>query len=142
MRERLAKGIAVATIAVIAVLAFLFARLQNPSVETTATSSVPTGAPAPAEESPPSVQAGREIYDRRGCALCHSIAGEGNPRYPLDGVGARRERAVLRGWILGLEAPADSLPPSALRVKRGYQDLPAGEIEALLDFVSSLKSGG
>ena len=38
---------------------------------------------------------------QQACARCHSIAGKGNPRRPLDGVGARRNAAELRDWNIG-----------------------------------------
>ncbi|NIQ59729.1 MAG: c-type cytochrome, partial [Gammaproteobacteria bacterium] len=99
MRDLLARTTAVALLVLVASLAGLFAWRQN---------SAPGRAQAP--EGPgavplqPAVDAelaarGRDVYVELSCDRCHAVAGEGNPRHPLDGVGARRSRAAIREWI-------------------------------------------
>lgn len=39
---------------------------------------------------------GEQIYAAQKCALCHSIAGKGNPKGPLDGVGSKLTAEDLR----------------------------------------------
>lgn len=109
-----------------------------------ATPPVVTPAAAPAVVSPPSTRSadsirGRVVFDSVGCARCHSAGGVGSPRYPLDGVGARRSEPELRAWILGADALADSLPPSALRTKQSYRAMKAADLDALVAFLKSLK---
>ncbi|MDX1396243.1 MAG: c-type cytochrome [Gemmatimonadota bacterium] len=143
MRERLAKWIAAGTIVVIAGLALLFARLQNPPAgEEVAQPAVGDATPTPARMPVSAGAAGRAVYDGLGCARCHSIAGEGSPRYPLDGVGSRREREEIRAWVLGLEDVEDSLSSAVLRRKAEYRGIPPGDLEALLDLLSGLHGSG
>jgi hypothetical protein len=174
MRQRIAVAVAVLAVGLLAGLAALFARAQNPSMAMSAGEGVEPSQPsAPATVSTPTeltaaeaprgaarqsspepstaaeaagatVQTpdslrGRVVFDSLGCARCHSVAGVGSPRYPLDGVGARRNAAQLRAWTQGADALADSLPPSALRTKQSFQALKPEDLNALVAFLRSLK---
>jgi cytochrome c553 len=81
--------------------------------------------------------AGRRAFERLGCAMCHSIAGRGNPDSPLDGVGQRLDRAALRDWATGTGAAQDKLPASIARRKaRAAEDR---DLDQLLDYLAALK---
>jgi hypothetical protein len=168
MRQRVAVAVAVLAISVLAGLAALFSRAQNPPMAALADEPVAVrpgapadepsagGAPSPADapgvaeaptaaEAPsgaltqtPDIRRGRVVFDSVGCARCHSVAGVGSPRYPLDGVGARRNAAQLRAWTQGADVLADSLPPSALRTKQAFKALKAADLDALVAFLQSL----
>ena len=43
------------------------------------------------------VELGRRVYDREGCAICHSIEGKGKRGHPLDGIGARLSKEASEG---------------------------------------------
>jgi cytochrome c5 len=138
MRERLARGLALLTAAFTVLLALAFARIQNPA---------PLAVEVPAAAAPPRndmrralADAGRAVYEDQGCAMCHSIAGVGNPRYPLDGVGDRREPADIRKWIVGAAELEDRLPPRAFRMKQDYQELSPGDLDALVAFMEALRN--
>jgi mono/diheme cytochrome c family protein len=131
MRERLAEILAAFTAALVVVLAAAFSLMQN----------APREASAPAPQADAAVlAAGREAYARHGCAGCHAIAGEGNPRFPLDGVGARLAPPALRDWIVASEAVRPQLPASAARLKQRYAALPPEELQALVDYLASLRA--
>lgn len=136
MRERLAIGISVLAVAVVVGLSAVFARAQNPPVSDTPPESQLAATPV-AEAS--DTARGRVVYEQNRCARCHSIAGVGSARYPLDGVGARRDTASLRAWTIGSTEVADSLSPAALRTKQGFAEIPAADLHALVEFLASLK---
>ncbi|HSM61292.1 MAG TPA: cytochrome c [Longimicrobiales bacterium] len=148
MRQQLAVWAAVTCIALVAFLALGVARRVNPDtpVRERVVGAEPGGdsadraIPDTSQESAPpsSVERGHRVYDASGCSLCHAVAGRGNPRNPLDGVGTRRDREGLRAWIVAEAAVADSLSPSALRRKRSYGSLPEEDLEALIDYLASL----
>ncbi|MCL4800308.1 MAG: c-type cytochrome [Burkholderiales bacterium] len=117
----------------VVLLALAFAWLQNPHPPAAAPAAAPPAAPAAAL-----VEAGRAFYAAEGCAMCHAIAGEGNPRFPLDGVGARRDAAELRDWILATGTAAEALSARAVRMKQGYRALGEAELEALVAYMQSL----
>jgi mono/diheme cytochrome c family protein len=140
MRERLAAGLSVLAIGLLALLSVVFAATQNRGVPP---DSVATPTPhadvAPADVAPAqdSVR-GRQVFQAQGCERCHSVEGVGSPRYPLDGVGSRRGREALRDWTVAGVAVVDSLSPSAARAKRRYAEMPAEEMDALLSYMQRL----
>ena len=79
------------------------------------------------------VTRGADVYREQKCQACHSIAGVGNKRYPLDGVGARRTEEEIRKWIV---APREMNPTVS---KRAYDRLPKADLEALVAYLKSLR---
>lgn len=133
MREIIARGICCLTVVVVLVLAHLFAARHNPdSVVESSGKLSPQPAPSP------DVGQGRRVYDAQGCSSCHAIAGAGNPRYPLDGVGTRRSPAELRDWITGTGSATEELSPATLRRKQRYRELPEAELKALVAYLAGL----
>ena len=83
------------------------------------------------------IEKGKAVYDVQKCALCHSIAGRGNTKGPLDNVGSRLNTEDLRKWIVSpkeMKAPANRKPDM-----RAYPSLPAADLDALVAFMGSLK---
>lgn len=132
MRELWVRIVAGITGALVLLLALAFAWLQNPRAPVAAP-AVPAAAPPPAL-----VEQGRRVYTEQGCALCHAIAGKGNPRSPLDGVGARHDAQALRDWILARGAAETALPARAVRGKHDYRALAGSELDALVAYLQSL----
>jgi cytochrome c553 len=156
MRKRMALAVALVTLVAAASLSLLIARQQNPVAgdgtgpaaaapadgDTTGATDPVAAAPAERDESPQAAamqERGRAVYDAANCARCHSIAGQGNPRNPLDGVAARRTAAELEAWTFGGGAVADSLAPAVLRTKQQYRDLPAADVTALVAYLGTLR---
>lgn len=130
MRETWVRIIVGASGVLTILLALLFAWSQNPGTP-------PTRVATPADPSL-LVESGRAVYQAQGCASCHAIAGAGNPRYPLDGVGDRHDATALRDWILATGTAATLLPRRAAVMKEDYRDLGTDEIDALVAYLSSL----
>jgi mono/diheme cytochrome c family protein len=83
---------------------------------------------------PPSrIERGRTVYVEQKCQACHSIAGMGSRRYPLDGVGSKLSADDIRKWIV---APREMNPKVS---KRAFDSLPPPDLEALVAYVSSLR---
>lgn len=92
-----------------------------------------TGA-GPATPADSLVARGKEVYRQQRCRVCHSIAGDGNRRYPLDGVASRLGEDALRKWIV---APREMQP--GVR-KRAYDRLPAADVAALVAYLKTLRA--
>jgi cytochrome c2 len=45
------------------------------------------------------VEKGKAVYEAQKCKMCHSIAGVGNKKSPLDGVGGKLSEADIHKWI-------------------------------------------
>lgn len=139
MRERLVQLLVVLTTVLVLAVSVGFAFLHNgfsPDAQgdpQTATDvhTAPATAPAAAAR-------GRTVLESQGCLRCHSVAGQGNPRLSLDGVGTRRDRAELEAWTLALPGVVDQLPARARSSKEDYRALPPGELADLLDYLETL----
>src|SRR5262245_37758244 len=84
------------------------------------------------------VAKGQKVYADTKCAVCHSIAGEGNKKGPLDGVAAKVAAADMRQWItnapeMAAKAKADRKPPM-----KAYTLAPE-DLDALLAYLQTLK---
>ena len=136
MRERWSKVLTVLTGAFALLLAYTVADLRNPAERAAASPPPPQAADAPAA-APDQAQgrAGKEIYGREGCARCHSIAGEGSPRSPLDGVGERLSAEEIRKWIVASPELEDELSGRVFRAKQAYGKLPEAELAALVAYL-------
>ncbi len=58
------------------------------------------------------VKKGQELFTSQKCTMCHSVAGVGNKKFPLDGVGAKLSAADLKEWIVN---------PDAMQAKLGTE---------------------
>jgi mono/diheme cytochrome c family protein len=136
MREVIARLICIFTVVVVLALAHVFAARHNPVKADTKPlpSSGAASAPIPA----PAIERGRQVYAEQGCSSCHAIAGVGNPRNPLDGVGGRRNHAELIEWVTGAGSTVDQLAPAVLRRKQRYRDLPQESMNDLVAYLGSL----
>jgi mono/diheme cytochrome c family protein len=89
-------------------------------------------APPPAAELARQIARGKVVYAEQKCAACHLIAGVGNKRSVLDGVGSRVTEANLRLWIVN---PRKVKPTVR---KPDYSRLPAPDVDALVAYLKSL----
>jgi mono/diheme cytochrome c family protein len=83
---------------------------------------------------------GEKVYAAQKCSVCHAIAGKGNKTNPLDGVGKKLTAAEIKEWIVdpvGMAAKAKSTKKPPMTNK--YSKLPAGDIDALVAYMQSLK---
>jgi mono/diheme cytochrome c family protein len=139
MRESLARGVTVATTLALVGAVGAFALLQQRGPDAQARPAA-VGAPERLDPVPDALAAliarGKEVYDEVRCAVCHSIAGEGSPRYPLDGVGSRLTAEEIRLWIVD---PQEARP--GVR-KPAYDDLEPEELQGLIAYMGSLKEPG
>lgn len=42
---------------------------------------------------------GKAVYEAQKCKMCHSIAGVGNKKSPLDAVGGKLSEADIKKWV-------------------------------------------
>jgi len=158
VREIIARAVSVLTVMVVVGLSLLFASQHNPAaapesvdsvvgtaVEAAMASAEAGGAAKPSEQPPPAgssaqSERGRAVYEQQKCGTCHSIAGEGNPRNPLDGTGARWDANELRDWVTGAGVAQEVLSPAIVKRKQRYQGMAPEDLEALVTYLFGLKS--
>ena len=86
-----------------------------------------------------SADAGKKVYTDQKCSVCHSIAGAGNKKGPLDKIGTKLSADEIRSWItdapaMATKAKADRKPPM-----KAYSTLPKAEVDSLVAYMQSLK---
>jgi mono/diheme cytochrome c family protein len=156
MREQWARNIAIMTGILLVLMAMIFSMIQNPSkpqhstvddalIIQDTTVQPDTTVQADKKVQPKSdlkkqalIATGRSVFETQKCLRCHSIAGKGNPRYPLDGVGQRRTADSIRQWILAPAELKDQLPTGAFQVKQAYRNQSPEDINALVAYLQSL----
>ena len=142
MRELIAKSVCVFALGLVVTLAYLFATHQNPEIQ--AERDDPPAAhsvvPVADQQTTASHAEGIKVFQEQKCSLCHSIAGVGSPRSPLDGIGDRRPASELRDWITGSGSASNGLAPSIIKRKQRFHEISTNEMEALILYLSSLKT--
>ncbi len=76
---------------------------------------------------------GKEVYTAQKCQMCHAIAGVGNKKNPLDGVGAKLTPDKIKSWIT---EPKKMDPKTTMPAKAS---IPAKDLDDLVEYLSSLK---
>ena len=83
---------------------------------------------------------GAKVYADQKCSICHSIAGKGNAKGPLDEVGSKLSTADIHEWIVDPAAAATKHKATrkpAMPAK--YASLPKDDLDALVAYLASLK---
>jgi mono/diheme cytochrome c family protein len=85
------------------------------------------------------VEEGAKVFAAQKCSICHSIAGVGNKKLPLDGVGSKLSAAQIREWIVDPRAAEKKANSTTKPVMRAYPNLPKTDVDALVAYLQSLK---
>lgn len=93
-----------------------------------------TAGPARAQD----VAKGAKIYADQKCAMCHSIAGVGNKKGPLDGIGSKYSNADLHAWIVDAKGMTEKTKSDRKPPMKNYA-LPKEDVDALVAYMASLK---
>lgn len=81
---------------------------------------------------------GEKLFIDQKCSLCHSIAGKGNVKGPLDEVGSKDSAADIRAWIS--DANAMTAKTGATRKPAMKQfTLEKDDVDALVAYLTTLK---
>jgi len=84
------------------------------------------------------VDKGMKVYAEQKCALCHSIAGKGMAKGPLDGVGTKLTAAQIREWITDPKAMTTKMKAERKPVMKEYKALPKEDVDALVAYMLTL----
>lgn len=81
---------------------------------------------------------GEKVYADQKCSLCHSIAGKGNAKGSLDGVGAKLKPEEIRQWVVDAKGMTAKTKATRKPDMKQYT-LPKEDVDALVAYLSSLK---
>ena len=83
-------------------------------------------------------KAGEKLFADQKCAVCHSIAGKGNVKGPLDDVGSRLPAADLSAWLTDAKAMTVKTKAPRKPEMKAYT-LEKNEVDALVAYLLTLK---
>jgi cytochrome c2 len=78
---------------------------------------------------------GKDVYAKQNCKVCHSIAKVGNPKTPLDGVGAKLTEDQMTKWI---RTPKD-MNPKSIMMAYPASKISDADLANLVAYLLSLK---
>jgi len=76
---------------------------------------------------------GKKLYAEKKCQMCHSIAGVGNKKNPLDGVGSKLKPEEIEKWI---QSPKEMKADSKMKA---YPEITGKALEDLTAYMLSVK---
>src|SRR4051812_37619399 len=82
---------------------------------------------------------GPAIFVSQKCSLCHSIAGKGNPKGPLDSVGATNSAAEIKQWLTdaeGMRAKTKATRTPAMKTPK----LAPEQLDTMVAYLQTLKA--
>lgn len=82
---------------------------------------------------------GAQVFAAQKCSMCHAIAGKGNAKGPLDGVGAKYSAADLKEWIVNAKVMMEKTKATRKPPMRDFSALPAADVDALVTYLRTLK---
>jgi len=85
------------------------------------------------------IEKGMKLYAEQKCSLCHAIAGKGNAKGSLDGVGSKLSADEIREWIVNPKAMTEKTKAERRPAMRAYPDLAKADLDALVAYMLSLK---
>ena len=85
------------------------------------------------------IDKGIKVYADQKCSVCHSIAGVGNTKGPLDSVGLRLTADDVREWMIHPAEMTKKTNAPRKPFMRAYPSLPKEDLDALVAYMLSLK---
>ena len=81
---------------------------------------------------------GEQLFTEQKCSLCHSIAGKGNAKGPLDGVGSKLAADDIRAWLVDAKSMTAKTKATRKPEMKAFT-LPKDDVDALVAYLSGLK---
>ena len=96
-----------------------------------------TGAAAAQDKA--QIERGEKVYVAQKCSLCHSVAGKGNAKGALDGVGTKLTADAIHEWLVTPVEAAKKANATRKPPMKAYASLPKEDLDGLVAYMSSLK---
>ena len=81
---------------------------------------------------------GEKVYAAQKCSLCHSIAGKGNAKGPLDEVGSKLSDGEIRSWLTDAKGMTEKTHATRKPAMKAYT-LSKEDVDALGVYLSAMK---
>jgi mono/diheme cytochrome c family protein len=94
---------------------------------------------APAHAQAAKAQQGAALFTAQKCTMCHSVAGKGNAKGPLDSITAKNKSEHIRQWLAdpeGMRAKTNATRTPAMKPLK----LSADQVDALVAYLTSVQT--
>jgi mono/diheme cytochrome c family protein len=88
------------------------------------------------------IQRGQKVYASNRCQMCHSIAGKGNAKGPLDEVGSKLSAEEIREWMINPKEMSAKTKSTRKPPMPNYAKLSKEDLDAVIAYMQSLKKQG
>lgn len=85
------------------------------------------------------VAQGEKLYASQKCSMCHSVAGKGNAKGPLDGVASKYSAEELRQWLINPAEMTGKTKSTRKPAMSSYAKLSKEDVDALVAYMQTLK---
>ena len=85
------------------------------------------------------IEKGMKVYETQKCSLCHSVAGKGNAKGALDGVGSKLTEADIRLWMTDPKTATTKAKATRTPPMKAFTSLPKEDMDAVVAYMLSLK---
>lgn len=92
-------------------------------------------APVAAEDK---AAAGQKVFADNKCSVCHSVAGVGNKKFPLDAAGKMKPEEI-KAWLTDAKAEAEKAGKKLALPMKSFKALPPADFDALVAYIQTLK---
>jgi mono/diheme cytochrome c family protein len=82
---------------------------------------------------------GEKVFAAQKCGLCHSIAGKGNAKGPMEDAVSKLSAAEIRSWITDAKGMTAKTQATRKPAMKEYA-LPKEDVDALVAYLSTLKT--
>lgn len=90
-------------------------------------------------QTPAAVERGQKVFTSQKCSICHSIAGVGNKKGALDGLGAKLTADEIRLWITNAPEMAAKTKAERKPAMKAYASLAKEDVDGLVAYLQTLK---
>jgi len=86
------------------------------------------------------VEKGMAVFTAQKCSLCHSVAGKGNPKGPLEDAVSKLSNEDIREWLVHPGEMREKAHAGRKPGMKSFASLAKGDLDALVAYLSSLKN--
>ena len=94
--------------------------------------AVPAAAQTPVEK-------GMAVFTAQKCSLCHSVAGKGNAKGPLEEGVQTLSAADIHQWLVNPQEMSEKAKAARKPAMKAFATLPKDDLDALVAYLVSLK---
>jgi mono/diheme cytochrome c family protein len=85
------------------------------------------------------IDQGMKVYAAQKCSVCHSIAGKGMAKGPLDGIGSKLSADEIHQWLVNPAEMSKKANSTRKPPMKSYANLSKDDQDALVAYILSLK---